>query len=62
MPTLSLSAVFKRTGIDPREVDLVAVCGIIRNTVFTRDYKPVFTVLPTQSDWHSPAAHRPSST
>lgn len=45
VPTESLRAVFERTGVAPRDVDLVAVSGLIRNMTPSRDYKPTTTVL-----------------
>lgn len=45
VPSESLQAVFSRTGVSPKDVDLIALCGLIRNTTPTRDYKPVYSVL-----------------
>jgi carbamoyltransferase len=45
VPELSVVEVFKRTGIDPRDVDMIALSGRIRTTVPTRGDKPVYSVL-----------------
>lgn len=37
VPELSIAAVFKRSGISPSDVDLVALSGLIRNTFPTRE-------------------------
>ena len=56
VPEHSIVAVFKRSGIDPREVDLVTLSSRIRTTVPTRGHKPIYSVLNTLSslartDW-----------
>jgi carbamoyltransferase len=45
VPDQSLAALFARTGIDPKDVDLVALSSRIRTTVPTREAKPIYTVL-----------------
>jgi carbamoyltransferase len=45
VPVQSITQVFRRSGIDPGEVDLVALSSRIRTTVPTPGYKPVYTVL-----------------
>jgi carbamoyltransferase len=45
VPVQSIAAVFRRSGIDPREVDLIALSSRIRTTVPTRGDKPIYTVL-----------------
>jgi carbamoyltransferase len=45
VPAQSIAAVFRRSGIDPRSVDLVALSSRIRTTVPTPGYKPIYTVL-----------------
>src|SRR6516165_9812412 len=45
IPAQSIVAVFRRSGIDPREVDLVTLSSRIRTTVPTRGYKPIYSVL-----------------
>ncbi|MBL0926298.1 MAG: hypothetical protein IBJ11_01425 [Phycisphaerales bacterium] len=45
VPMHSINACFERTGIDPKDVDLVAIVGTIRNTPPTREQKKVFGVL-----------------
>ena len=45
VPEQSLRAVFRRTGVDPRDVDLVAPSSKIRTTFPTRGHKPIYTVL-----------------
>src|SRR5262245_30930467 len=45
IPDQSIRAVFKRTGIDPRDVDLVTLSSKIRTTFPTRGHKPIYTVL-----------------
>ena len=36
---------FRRTGVDPKEVDLVTLSTMIRNTFPTRGHKPIYSVL-----------------
>ncbi|HMP00873.1 MAG TPA: carbamoyltransferase C-terminal domain-containing protein [Gemmatales bacterium] len=43
--TESLQAVFQRSGIVPKDIDLIALSGLIRNMTPSRDYKPGTTVL-----------------
>lgn len=45
VPDQSIAALFQRTGIDPKDVDMIAVSGRIRTTVPTREYKPIYSVL-----------------
>jgi carbamoyltransferase len=56
IPRESIAAVFRRSGIDPRDVDLVTLSSRIRTTVPTRGHKPIYSVLNTLSslartDW-----------
>lgn len=51
VPTQSIEAVFKRTGIDPKDVDLIALSGILRNTTPTLGGKKnIYSVL-TMLTW-----------
>jgi carbamoyltransferase len=45
IPAQSIAAVFRRSGIDPRDVDLVTLSSRLRTTVPTRGYKPIYSVL-----------------
>jgi carbamoyltransferase len=45
VPEQSIAAVFRRSGIAPQDVDLVALSSLIRTTVPTRGHKPIYTVL-----------------
>jgi carbamoyltransferase len=45
VPERSLAAVFDRSGIEPRDVDLVALSSLLRTTVPTREAKPIYGVL-----------------
>jgi len=45
VPQQSIAAVFQRSGIEPRDVDLIALSSLIRTTVPTRNHKPIYTVL-----------------
>src|SRR5262245_32202481 len=45
VPERSIAAVFERSGIDPRDVDLVALSSLLRTTVPTREQKPIYSVL-----------------
>src|ERR1019366_8391625 len=45
VPEQSIKAVFRRSGVDPKDVDLVALSSRIRTTVPTRGHKPIYTVL-----------------
>jgi carbamoyltransferase len=45
VPEQSIASVFRRSGIAPQDVDLVALSSLIRTTVPTRGHKPVYTVL-----------------
>lgn len=56
VPSESISQLFKRTGIAPKDVDLIALSSKIRTTVPTRGHKPAYTVLNAlsffaQSEW-----------
>src|SRR5438034_1872217 len=44
-PAESITEIFKRSGIDAREVDLVTLCGKIRTTAPTREEKPIYSLL-----------------
>ena len=45
MPQRSIEALFKQAGIDPKDVDLVALSGKVRTTVPTREPKRIYSVL-----------------
>jgi carbamoyltransferase len=45
IPEQSITAIFRRSGIDPRDVDLVTLSSQIRTTVPTRGHKPIYAVL-----------------
>ena len=45
IPERSIDAVFERTGISPRDVDLVTLSSRIRTTFPTRSPKPIYKVL-----------------
>jgi predicted NodU family carbamoyl transferase len=45
VPERSLRAVFEASGIAPREVDLVALCGRIRTTPVTREVRTVHKLM-----------------
>ncbi len=45
VPAASLAALFRCSGIDVREVDLVALSSRIRTTVPTAGHKPIYSVL-----------------
>ncbi len=45
VPEQSLKALFDRSGLSPKDVDLVALSGLIRTTVPSREYKPIHSVL-----------------
>lgn len=45
IPEQSIKAVFQRTGIDPKDVDLVTLSGKICTTFPTRGHKPIYSVL-----------------
>jgi carbamoyltransferase len=45
IPLRSIAEVFRRSGLEPRDVDLVALSSRIRTTVPTPGHKPVYTVL-----------------
>ena len=45
IPERSIEAVFERTGISPRDVDLVTLSSRIRTTFPTRSPKPIYKVL-----------------
>ncbi len=45
VPEKSVEIIFKRTGIDPKDVDLIALASKIRTTFPTRGHKPIYSVL-----------------
>jgi len=45
MPHRSIEALFKQTGIDPKDVNLVALSGKVRTTSPTREPKRIYSVL-----------------
>jgi carbamoyltransferase len=45
IPEQSITAVFRRTGIDPRDVDLITLSSKIRTTVPTHGPKPIYKIL-----------------
>ena len=45
IPEQSIQAVFQRTGVDPKQVDLVTLSSLIRTTFPTRGHKPIYSVL-----------------
>jgi carbamoyltransferase len=47
IPDQSIKAVFQRTGIDPKQVDLVTLSSMIRTTFPTRGHKPIYSLLHT---------------
>ncbi len=56
IPEQSIKAVFERSGIDPKDVDLVTLSSRIRTTFPTRGPKPIYTVLHSltslaRSEW-----------
>lgn len=56
VPEQSIRAVFERTGVDPKDVDLVTLSSKIRTTFPTRGHKPIYPVLHAlswlaRSDW-----------
>jgi carbamoyltransferase len=60
IPQESIKAVFRRTGIDPKDVDLVTLSSMIRTTFPTRGHKPIYSVLHlltslARSEWATSA-------
>src|SRR5207302_4038252 len=60
VPRQSIKAVFERTGIDPKDVDLVTLSSMIRTPVPTRGHKPIYSVLHwltslARSEWATTA-------
>jgi len=45
IPEQSIKEIFRRTGIDPKDVDLIALGSKLRTTFPTRGHKPVYSVL-----------------
>ena len=45
IPVESIKAVFKHTGIDPKDVDLITLSSKIRTTFPTKNPKPIYKVL-----------------
>lgn len=45
VPEHSIAAVFAFAGVDPKDVDLIALSGRIRTTAPTREHKPIYSVL-----------------
>ena len=45
IPVESIKSVFKSTGIDPKEVDLITLSSKIRTTFPTKNAKPIYKVL-----------------
>jgi carbamoyltransferase len=45
IPEQSIAALFKRSGVQPKDVDFIALSGRIRTTVPTREKKPIYSVL-----------------
>jgi carbamoyltransferase len=45
IPVESMKAVFQRTGIDPKDVDLITLSSKIRTTFPTKNPKPIYKVL-----------------
>src|SRR5262249_35749214 len=45
IPAQSIAALFRRTRINPRDVDLITLSSRIRTTVPTPGHKPIYTVL-----------------
>lgn len=45
IPDRSIAEVFRRTGVEPKDVDLVTLSSLIRTTFPTRGKKPIYTVL-----------------
>ncbi len=45
IPIESIKAVFKRTGVDPKEVDLITLSSKIRTTFPTKNAKPIYKIL-----------------
>src|SRR4051794_31080813 len=60
VPRQSIQAVFERSGIDPKDVDLVTLSSMIRTTFPTRGHKPIYSVLHlltslARSEWATSA-------
>lgn len=51
VPTRSIEAVFKITGTDPKDVDLIALSGILRNTTPTLGGKKTIYSVLTALSW-----------
>lgn len=45
IPNQSIDIIFHRTGISPKDVDLIALASKLRTTFPTRGHKPVYSVL-----------------
>jgi carbamoyltransferase len=45
IPDQSIAEVLRRTGVDPKDVDLITLSSMIRTTVPTRGHKPIYPVL-----------------
>jgi carbamoyltransferase len=45
IPSQSIDIIFERTGISPKDVDLIALASKLRTTFPTRGHKPVYSVL-----------------
>lgn len=45
VPERSLQVLFQRTGVSPKDVDLIALASLLRTTFPTRGHKPVYSVL-----------------
>lgn len=45
IPDISLKEIFRRTGVSPQDVDLIALGSQLRTTFPTRGHKPVYSVL-----------------
>jgi predicted NodU family carbamoyl transferase len=45
IPVESIKAVFRQTGIDPKDVDLITLSSKIRTTFPTKQPKPIYKVL-----------------
>jgi carbamoyltransferase len=45
IPKASINAILKKTAINPRDIDAVALSSKIRTTVPTRGHKPIYSIL-----------------
>src|SRR4051812_14784764 len=45
VPEQSIKAIFQRTGVEPKDVDLITLSSMIRTTFPTRGHKPIYSVL-----------------